>query len=73
MTADIGQIILWVGASCTTLIAVSRALLELAKLTPSTKDDKFFNTIIKYTTKVFEIISGIKNTLEIELTYKKNK
>ena len=68
---DIGQIILWILAGCTTLIAVARGLLELAKLTPSKKDDKFFSTIIKYTTKVFEVISGIKNTLEINVKEKK--
>ena len=68
---DIGQIILWAGASCTALIVVARGLLELAKLTKTKRDDKILKDIIRFTSKVFEVISGIKNTLEINVKEKK--
>ena len=57
---DIAQVIIIATSVLGSLLLVARGLLQLAKYTATTKDDKYLGKIVKFLNATLEVISGIK-------------
>ena len=57
---DIAQVIIIATSVLGSLLLVARGLLQLAKYTKTTKDDKYLGKIVKFLNATLEVISGIK-------------